>query len=321
MIHLISTPEYVDPANANVICRWLATESPNNFRLQRRDWQVGTPVNVGGHLQVTCTTDYTGHAGNSIAVYDLATGSMKVGEIVSVSVGLRDIITDIPFVTGINPTYLNDDTLHAGYYFEGQLTINDVTHPLTIVASPDSFGYADLDVSGILRIVTALGKAGNYTLPLVRETNKSGKFQFEYRECWYASLTTSPPMYELEPNIWYYAECVRSEEQGSNLHDYVANVLNDAPFLNMFTQPIYFEGYPFDISFILDKLPLVSPSSEIIITLNRYNSVGVLLGSKQTIIDASSFDGSIASLNFDSVTVPSGTGTFGEYILPEIEVL
>lgn len=71
---------------------------------------------------------------------------------------------------------------------------------MTIVASPDSFGFADLDVSGILRIVTALGKAGNYTQALVRETNKSGKFQFEYRECWYASLTTSPPLYELEPN-------------------------------------------------------------------------------------------------------------------------
>jgi hypothetical protein len=316
MIHLISTPEYVDPANTNVICRWLATESPNNFRLQRRDWQVGTPVNVGGHLQVTCTTDYTGHAGNSIAVYDLATGSMKVGEIVSVSVGLRDIITDIPFITGINPTYLNDDTLHAGYYFEGQLTINDVTHPLTIVASPDSFGYADLDVSGILRIVTALGKAGNYTLPLVRETNKSGKFQFEYRECWYASLTTSPPMYELEPNIWYYAECVRSEEQGSNLHDYVANVLNDAPFLNMFTQPVYFVGLPFDLSFILPEIPSVSPPYDISVVIEIWDSNGNKLYSQTSAIDIDSLEGYVNSILINPAIIPNGAA----YLTVEILV-
>lgn len=102
MVHLISTPEYADPSDASVICRWLATESPNNFRLQRRDWQVATPVNAGGYLQVTCATDYTGNAGNSIAVYDLTTNSMKVGEIVSVDAGLRIIVTDIPYVTGIN---------------------------------------------------------------------------------------------------------------------------------------------------------------------------------------------------------------------------
>ena len=187
MITLISTPEYIDPADPSVICRWLATESPNNFRLLRRDW-ICSGANAGGFLRLTVTSNYTGALANDIAVYDVTTHSMKVGKVTNVDVTLKIITTDISWVVGMVATYLNDNTLHAGYYFEGRLTVNGVVYPLTIIASPDSFGYADLDVSGILRIVTALGKVGDYTQRIMKETTKSGNFSFAYRERWYGSI-------------------------------------------------------------------------------------------------------------------------------------
>jgi len=320
MITLVSTPAYVDPADPSVICRWLATESPNNFRLLRRDWIVNTTANAGGFLRITLNASYTGLVTNVIAVYDFTTNSMYVGAVTAVgtSVVADDLITtDIPYVAGMNCQYMNDNTLEAGYYFEGQLTVNGVIYPLTIIASPNSFGYADLDVSGILRIVTSLGKVGDYTSRIMRETTKSGKFTFEFRECWYGyegtyegDVVTSPPTSPPMMYDWYYAECVRSEEQGSNLHDYVADALNDAPFLNSFEQPVYFLGLPFDLSFILPEQILVSPTSELTVTIRIYDSNNMLLSTVVEIIPVDSLEGYVNSLNIDQATIPSGADHF-----------
>lgn len=323
MITLISTPQYTDPDDPEVIYRWLATESPNNFRLLRQDYMCGLPVNNGGYLQVTLTEDYEGEEGNSIAIYDSATDSMLTGEVTNVDAGLRDITTDIVYSSSQIPTYLNDNTLHGGYYFEGRLTVNGVLYPLTIMASPDSKGYADLDVSGILRIVVSLGKVGDYTNRIMAETNKSGRFSFEYRECWYGSdnswegdIITSPVTSPPISNTYYYAECVRSEEQGSNLYDYVASSTQDAPFLNQFENPVYFLGLPFDISFILPEQVLVSPASDIIVDINIYDSNNLLLLTLSEEIAVGSLEGHVCSLTIDPAVIPTGAS----YITAEISV-
>jgi len=326
MITLISTPEYVDPADPSVICRWLATESPNNFRLLRRDFIVVVTANSGGFLQIILDDSFTGNLDDVISVYNVTTNSMYVGAVVTIGTSFvaDDLITtDIPFVAGMNIAYLNDNTLHAGYYFEGQLTINGVVYPLTIISSPDSFGYADLDVSGVLRIVTSLGKIGDYTSRIMSEPNKSGKFTFEFRECWYGyegvyegDVVTSPPASPPIMNDWYYGECVRSEEQGSNLHDFVADALNDAPFLNSFDQPVYFLGLPFDLSFILPEQALVSPMTDITVTIKIYDSNNILLTTITELIDANSFEGYICSLTLDAATIPINAN----YLTAEITV-
>jgi hypothetical protein len=305
MITLISTPEYIEPTDPTIISRWIATESENNFRLLRTDW-LCTGANAGGFLQLTCLVIYTGAVTNDIAVYDSTLDKMYVGTVTNIDGTFKIITTDIAWVAGMSIQYMNDNTIHGGYYFEGRLTINGSLYPLTIKASPDSFGYADLDVSGILRIVTSIGKTGNYSTTLMAEPTKSGNFNFEYRECWYGSSEdwegvvvtspiASPPILE----NWYYAECVRSEEQGSNLHEYVATAIYDAPFLNQFSRPVYFPGLPFDLSFILPETVPVSPMSDIVVTIRRYNSVNTLLGTSIFNVDADSLEGFVNSLNID----------------------
>jgi hypothetical protein len=330
MITLVSTPEYIEQVSPEIVCRWVATESPNNFRLLRHDWDIVTAVSNGGNLRLTVAAGtFTGVAGDQITVFNQTLNAMYLGTVQAGST-TTTIDTDIPFITGFDPsdpvlvaarnfTYLNDNTQRAGYYFEGRLTINGVLNNLTIIASPDSFGYADLDVSGILRIVTSLGKNGDYTALIMAETNKSGNFYLEYRDCWYTSLTNdwviaegvgSPAVYPL----WYYAEAVRSEEQGSNLHEFEPDDLNCAPFFNSFENPVYFAGLPFDLSFILPERALLSPAGEITVTIRTYNRNNTLLSEIITPVAGGTLEGHVCSLNI----APAGIEAQASYFTAEI---
>lgn len=320
MITLISTPEYVKQTSPEIISSWLATESPNNFRLLRHDYDVVSAVDNGGYLQITVGAGtFDGQVGDVITVYNKTLNAMFLGEVETGST-TTVIETNIPFQTGFDPsdtaldperdiTYVNDDTLHGGYYFEGQLTINGVLNTLTIIASPDSYGYADLDVSGILRITTSLGKVGDYSDLIMAETNKSGNFSLEYRECWYGSNNTWTPAGGSPVPLWYYAECVRSEEQGSNLYEYVADDDNDAPFLNSFERPVYFAGLPFDLSFILPERAGL-PASDITVTLRAYNANNTLLTTLVTAFPAGTLEGHVCSLNIAPTAIPAQASYF-----------
>jgi hypothetical protein len=322
MITLLSTPAYPEPLDPTIISRWLATESPNNFRLRRRDYILLGSSNVGGYLAFNPDSAYLGIIGYSVTVVD-SLGNSYAGLITNITTPTA-IVTDILYASILGTaSYINDNTYFANYYFEGQLTINGIVYPLTIIASPDSKGEADLDVSGILRIVTSLGKVGDYTSRIMKEYTKSGKFNFEYRErwvgytgSWEGDVITSPIASPPIMNDWYYGECVRSEEQGSNLHDYVPTTLDDAPFLNQFDTPVYFLGLPFDISFILPETAVVSPTSDIEVLISIYDSNNLLLSTLTEYIHASTLEGYICSLNIDPAVIPSGAA----YFIAEISV-
>ena len=307
---LISTPACYTLTSPAGVFRWVATESANIFRLLRQDWMISSQANAGGYLQVVADGTFTGLEGDSIQVYNETTGEILSGEITAVAG--NTITTDITWVAGTVITYLNDNTLYQGFYFEGRLRINGILEDLTIYASTDRFGYADIDVSGLLRIKTSKTKIGEYTSDLTAETTKSGCFSFEYRPCWYGSEeewipeggSISPPSDEI---LWYYVEAVRSAEQGSNLQEYVADENSDVPFFNQFERPTYFYGLPFDISFILPKLEDTSPATQLTITKKIYNSLNVQLGSDiVTNIDITDLSGYLNSLNIDVSEIPEG---------------
>lgn len=321
MITLISTPAYYDSVSPPNISRWVATESPNNFRLFRHDFNIVTATNNAGLLRLTVAAGtYSGTTGDIVSVFNKTLNAMYVGNTLA-GTGTTTIETDISYLAGFAPgdvaldptrtiTYLNDHTLYGGYYFEGRLTINGILETLTVIASPDKYGYADLDVSGVLKIKTSLAKTGNYTALIMSEPTKSGNFSFEYRGCWYGSSelwipeggVISPP----SPTIlWYYGEAVRSEEQGSNLHEYVANAIYNAPFLNSFEKPVYFVGLPFDISFIFPETVPVSPASDVTVTMKIYNSLNTQLGGDVvTIVPVDTLEGFINSLMINPASIP-----------------
>ena len=310
MIELISTPAYPSPGSPDTAEQWLATESPNNFRLQRKDWGViasSDPVGSPSVLVVTLDSDFTGNIGDDIAVHDSVLDIMYTGKVVSIATPSDTITTDIAWLPAMsNIDYLNDNTLHGGYYFEGFLTINGAPQTLTVIASPDTKGIADLDVSGVLRITTQIGKIGTYGIdpvtkvydPLLiiqKETNKSGSFTFKYRECWYGSSE----LYTEEGTTWYYVEAVRSEEQGSNLHEFVPSDITNAPFFNSFERPVYTPGLPFDLSIFV---PGTTPHTTSTIIIKRYDATKTLLGQTSVDMALASLKGFLCSVAINTTS-------------------
>lgn len=313
MITLISTPQHEDDSSPAIISRWLATECPNNFRLLRRDYLVSGQAGDGASpegTQLTLTTPYTGAVGNNIAFYSAHNGEVYTGKVTSIASPATTITVDTPWVAAFDVAYVNDNTQHAGYFFEGRLTVNGVVQALTVIASPDRWGYADLDVSGILRIMVSVGKVGDYSALVQAETNKSGSFTLEYRECWYGSNEA----YAAEGNTWYYVEAVRSAEQGSNLYEYVATEAADAPFLNTFQRPVFFAGLPFDLSFILPPLPETSPDTVLTINIRRFNAANVQLSVTTTQVALGALEGRVNSLTID----PDSIEADAAYLTAEI---
>jgi hypothetical protein len=217
----------------------------------------------------------------------------------------------------------NEHLTYQGFYVEARLTVNGVQllDQMNIIASPNVAGFVDLDVSGVLRTITSLGKDGDYTSLIMKEETKSGCFTFEYRTRWFGKSdleAVNPFIPEASPNVtWYYGECVRSEEQGSNLHDFVADAYNDAPFLNLFDQPVLFVGLPWDISFILPELFTSGLGSDMTVSIRFYNSsnapVGAVLNYTTDVDLASpsiSLDGHICSLTIDQTLIPAGATYF-----------
>jgi hypothetical protein len=309
--NIISDPSHVIQVSPEVVSRLVATESPNIFKLQRKDFAIASCEESGGFVKLTTSAEFTGNLGDSISIYDDYSSSIITGKITDIQGSPANIIiTDVTWVSTYDFSYLNDSTLFPGYYFEGRLTVNSVLETMTVIATPDSKGLADLDVSGILRIKTSLLKTGDYTTDITKEISKSGKFTFEYRGMYRGA--SSSTAYTSEGNTWYYVESIRSEEQGSNLYDYLATSAGDVPFFNQFDSPVYFLGLPFDLSFFLPD----NTSTNIVVTIKRYNSSNTLLGTTTKTVSMGSLEGYINSLNIDPAIIENTAS----YMTVEIDV-
>jgi hypothetical protein len=315
-VTLISTPVYEETSVSPAIAkRWVATESPINFRLLRKDFVGSSEADSGGYLQITLAAPYTGQVGNDIVAHSAHNDAVYIGKVTDIASPATTITTDITWDAALDIDYVNDNTLKAGYYFEGQLGVNFATEPITVIASPDSKGYADLDVSGVLRIKVALGKTGDYTQTLAAEPTKGGVFQFAYREQYIGADPDAA--YQIEGHAWYYVEAVRSVEQGSNLHEWVSSEAGDAPFFNAFDEPVYFAGLPFDLTFLLPYYAPVSPMPQLQVIIKRYNSVNTLLGTTTEVLALDAIDGSPVSLRIDPAIIEATAA----YLTAEINLV
>lgn len=299
---ILSDPSYAYPVSPAVYSRWLATESPNVWQFARKDYAITGSASEGGspeYTELTLSTAYGGGVGDMVSVHNAYDGLMYTGMVVGIASPATTIVVDIPWVATFDGEYLNADSERDGYYVEGRLTVNGVVQALTVQASPNSFGVVDVDVSGLLRIMVALGKVGDYSTTLIPETTKGGEFTFSYREVWYGSDNS----YTDEGNTWYYVEAVRSVEQGSNLYEFVPTEAQDAPFLNSFEQPVYWLGLPFDLSFLLPPQPVTSPVTELTVTIKRYNANNTLLSTSTEVVALTGLEGKVCSLNIDPASI------------------
>jgi len=298
---LVSTPAVTVQVSPEIISRWLASECPNIFQLQRKDFAIvssdETTSSPAGCMEFTLDGAYTGEVGNIIMVYNTFTSAAHIGQVTYIDG--ETIGTTIPYAATFAGEYMNDHTLYNGFYFEGRITANGSVLPLTVIATPNTLGIADLDVSSVLRTLITPGIVGGYTSIIQADTNKGGAFTLEYRAVWYGGSSD----YTAEGNTWYYVEAVRSIEQGSNLYEYVPSGAGDVPFFCSFAKPVAYGDNPFTISFLLPPLAdfSASPAASLQLIVEQYNAANELLGTSTFLVDPAALVGRPCRVNMNLV--------------------
>jgi hypothetical protein len=319
--------------------RWVATESPVLFGLQRNDLSdhriirneyITSSENSGGFLKLIlywAEADFFFYSGDSVSVHDATTNTMLTGTITTAGED-ASLILSIPWVAGTDIDYINNNTTKPGYYFEARLTINGVVNPLTVIASPNTVGYADVDISGILQTVILKGKSGVETGNIAPENNKSGMFEVAFRECWYGSSES----YTEEDNLWNYAEFVRTSSEGSNLEELTPDYVNQSPagtfnysnpICNLFEKPVLTRGLPFSISYLQGMSELGSPAVDetVRVVIQQFTSEHTSLGT--TTIDVAvtpPIYGRLCSVNIDPSLITDDRCDYVKFTLTSKQV-
>lgn len=280
MLEITKTPEKAIQGTGYT-SKWLATDSPIVFEVQRKDNNIATTVNDGGKARITLSTS------NSLFY-------LSVGEFISV----HDAVSGVSFITSVltkhsdtdytlNIAYANQQFSYyvayqkpVNYFFDVKLTVNGVEQSATARFTPQLNGLAKCDISGYLQTYVSDEKTGTYIDNNTAETNQSGNFTFAVSENYIGNTNTT---YLVNNNIWYYVKAARSIEKGTNVAEFVPNLEAQAEFLNYFEEPTYWLGLPFDISFVYSELLAGKPVQLI---EKHYNSLNVLLSTQTKDLDS-----------------------------------
>lgn len=280
MLEITKTPEKAIQGTGYT-SKWLATDSPIVFEVQRKDNNIATTVNNGGKTRITLSTS------NSLFY-------LSVGEFISI----HDAVSGVSFITSVLTKHSDTDyTLNiayasqqfsyyvayqkpVNYFFEVKLNVNGVEQSATARFTPQLNGLAKCDISGYLQTYVSDDKVGTYSDDFTAETNQSGNFTFAVSENYIGNTNTT---YLVNNNTWHYVKAARSIEKGTNVAEFVPNLEAQAEFLNYFEEPTYWIGLPFDISFVYSELLAGKPVQLI---EKHYNSLNVLLSTQTKNVDA-----------------------------------
>ena len=179
MLEITKTPEKAIQGTGYT-SKWLATDSPIVFEVQRKDNNIATTVNDGGKARITLSTS------NSLFY-------LSVGEFISV----HDAVSGVSFITSVLTKHSDTDyTLNiayasqqfgyyvayqkpVNYFFDVKLTVNGVEQSATARFTPQLNGLAKCDISGYLQTYVSDEKTGTYIDNNTAETNQSGKFALQ----------------------------------------------------------------------------------------------------------------------------------------------
>lgn len=269
MIEVITRPEREQINNASLISRWNAARQPNVFKLQRRDYTV-ISCNSDGFGSVVVKCDYDAALPAEILADDLVYFASElnadgvpdyygvVGTVVSVAttVGVEHLIyTTYPIeALSTGAGYLNV-VKRANYYLGISVNVTDpntlITHEIPCKLKGGIDGNMRLDASEFITAYLLKQPSDDYSFINKLDRNVYGKFSIVFHEYWTGSSNVDVgDIYE-----YYFVDSVKQigEDYGQNLCDQLMFAQEFTPlakWLTDFDSPTYFDGYPFDISFI-----------------------------------------------------------------------
>lgn len=252
----------VGPAN---ISKWNAAFNPIVVKFQRKDFNVLTVTRLNAtQILVELDTILT-FAQYTLAISDVMyfkTASYEFlgkADAHTTSGGHSILTITEPYTVDDTVGYLNINNIKPGYYVECRIKYGiDPVHPKFInpLYSPSMKGATRADLAPFLKTLLDFKDTYNYTDASFSDTSISQSYQLSYREVWTGGngqwFDSPYPLYVVR------AAMQLGEPNNGNMAKYVpfqavTNPADKALFLTNFKQPIYWQGLPFEISFIYSE--------------------------------------------------------------------
>ena len=284
-------------------CFWNSTRQPFVFNIQRQDGVFFGVNDASGFAQLVVAS-YIDSAsevvvGSKIYLKDLNgiyEGLATVTAIPVTGVPYFAFTTDIPYTTFSIGGYFNLIS-RINYGITATITVeqNGFTTIKTCKVSPDTKGNGILDISPYLN--GSMSKVDNRTGFDYLDKNVFCKVNVSLLESW----RNSSELPLTVPFTYYGIDGVKAvgDQYGQNFADFVPQINNPpskGKFLTGFEQPIYFEGYPFDLAYIQP-----TDYNGVTCTFNRIGYVNnSVIDSDVTNLDASLLHG-VHRINFSEM--------------------
>jgi len=266
----------ITPNNSS---RWNAAFNPIVFTYQRRDFEV-TAVSfdsLTGNAKLSVNADMSAVAtvvaanvtaaaiaalqgitlNQNIYIY-LNAGTYK-GVFAITAADSGSLTINTPFTTNATG-FININYLRPYYKIVTSITyIDPLTSAISTINSinrPDATGQVKADISNFLQSLLRAKDDSDYTQTNFRDSNLSASYTIKYAQQYddYANpgtTITTPFISIAAPYYVIYTARQIQSKYGGNLAQYVPfSTSQQAKWVTDFAEPVYTNGYPFDISFI-----------------------------------------------------------------------
>jgi hypothetical protein len=263
------------------ISRWNAAFNPVVFTYQRKDFEVTAIAadNATGNAKVTVNGDMSALAAaisaNQAVIANAAAQGITIlnftnyyiylnagpyaGVFTVNSADSSSVIINTPYTANATG-FLNSNQLRPYYKVLTNITyidpLTNTYNTITSVNRPNAEGITRADISNFLQSILRAKDASDYTQINFRDTNLSASYTIQYAEQYDdiaspGSTITSPYISIATPYYVTYTARQLQSKYGGNLAQYVPFPANQqAKWVTEFTEPVYTNAYPFDLSFI-----------------------------------------------------------------------
>lgn len=248
MIEVTNKPEAL--VNGH-LSKWSALHQPVVIEVQRKDASVYLTQQVAGYIRFSLnqTVPSVVQVGQSIFYKN---GSVEHTAVIT-AISVNYIYTDWTATATLTGGFVNFVDAYENYYLETEILSSNLNTSLGYSRNRvDSKGIAKIGIQEWLKQIAVYQNNFNYNEVNKAMVGESGKFRIRSRENYNGTAQAVSPFY----GFWYWANGNKQvlEAFGKNMAEYCptydATRTAKAKFITDFEEPVYFEGYPFSLSFI-----------------------------------------------------------------------
>lgn len=239
------------------ISKWNAAFNPIVINYQRKDFVIIEVSQSGANVKVKTSVTLTADQYGKALTYGIYFKSAKY-EFYGIPLSYNStdgFVVSTPYVGTDSTGYLNVNVTKKNYFVQTEVTTP--SNPVIIAEhTPGVDGHTRADLSPYLQSLLSPDDANTYLQNNYKDYNLGGSYTIRYREVWDGG--NSEWFAGPYPLYYTYAAAQLGERYGGNMAQYVpflttVTIKEKAKFLTGFELPTFWEGLPFDLSFIYSE--------------------------------------------------------------------